>query len=383
MEIASFEEMQLDDTTVRYLHSKKYTKPTAIQCMAYEMICQGKDFIGCSPTGTGKTLAYILPLLGRIDSSSNDLQAMIVSPTYELNRQIYNQLAAICKGTNIRSQLLNGDGNLPRQVDYLKKKPHILVGSIGRIKQLIDMKKIKCHKVFILVMDEADKLLEKNTIEATAAFRKCLLKYCQIGMFSASMDEKAVKRAGLLMNNEMTVVNLSKNLNTCARIPDTITHLYILCERNNRIETVRSLCAAINPAKCMMFSNSGFELQRAFEKLSFHGYNIDCLSGNSSKNNRITAVADFTENKLQYLLSTDIAARGLHFEGVTHIINIQLPQENNEYLHRAGRCGRNHQKGVCISLVTGNELKHIRELEKRFKIQFRCVKLVKGQLIYQ
>lgn len=120
---------------------------------------------------------------------------------------------------------------------------------------------------------------------------------------------------------------------------------------------------------------------RTFEKLSFHGYNIDCLSGNSSKASRTMAVKDFSSDKLQYLLSTDIAARGLHFDNITHIININLPEENNEYLHRAGRCGRNNHKGMCISLVTNNELQHIKALEKRFKIRFKCARLHKGQFI--
>lgn len=383
MNISTFEDMKLDDATAGYLHSKKYIKPTPIQCKAYEEIINKKDFIGCSPTGTGKTLAYILPVLNMIDNSSSEPQAIIVSPTYELNRQIHSQLAAICKNINIKSQLINGDGNLVRQIEYLKKKPQIIVGSIGRIKQLTEMKKIKCHKMQILIMDEADKLLNKNALESTMAFRKCLLKYCQTCVFSASMDEKAVKQALQLMNNEVITVNFSKNFNACARIPDTITHIYVLCERNMRIETTRSICAAIKPKKCMIFTNNKFELVKAFEKLSYHGYNIDCLSGNSSKNSRTMAVADFTANKLQYLISTDIASRGLHFEGVTHIINLQLPQENNEYLHRAGRCGRNNQKGFCISLVTANELKHIKGLEKRFKIQFKQAILKKGEFIYE
>lgn len=381
MDIMNFEDMKLDSRIFTYLSSKKYTKPTPIQCKSYELMLDNKDFIGCSPTGTGKTIAYILPLLKKIDSSSNDLQAIIISPTYELNRQIHNQLAAICKNTGIRTQLLNGDGNLPRQIDYLKNKPHIIVGSVGRIRQLINMKKIKCHMVKTLIMDEADKLIGKNSLEATVDLRKCLLKYCQICMFSASMDEKAVKQARELMNNEVVTINLSKNFNDCARIPDTISHIYIVCDRNNRIETVRSLCAAINPDKCMMFSNSKYELMKAFEKLSFHGYNIDCLSGNSSKAGRTMAVKDFSNNKLQYLLSTDIAARGLHFDNITHIININLPEENNEYLHRAGRCGRNNHKGMCISLVTNNELEHIKSLEKRFKIKFRSGKLSRGQFL--
>lgn len=381
MEIMSFEDMKLDEGITSYLFTKKYTRPTPIQCKTYELMEDNKDLIGCSPTGTGKTIAYILPLLMKIDRSSNDLQAIIVSPTYELNRQIHNQLAAICKKINIRTQLINGDGNLPRQIDYLKNKPQIIVGSIGRIKQLISMKRIKCHMVQTLIMDEADKLIGKNSLEATIEFRKCMLKYCQVCMFSASMDEKAIKTASELMNNEIITVNLSKNFNEVARIPDTITHYYVICDRNNRIETIRSLCAAINPKKCMMFTNNKFDIMKSFEKLSFHGYNIDCLSGNSSKNNRTMAVKDFANDQLQYLISTDIAARGLHFENVTHVININLPEENNEYLHRAGRCGRNGQPGVCISIITANEIKHIQALEKRFKITFKCAKLAKGQFI--
>ncbi len=380
MEITSFLDMQLGHELDMYLKSKRYEKPTGIQCESYEPILTGKDYIGCSPTGSGKTLAFLLPVIKSVDSSVNDLQVFIISPTYELNHQIHNQLKAMCKNLGVRTQLINGDGNLTRQIDYLKAKPHIIVGSVGRLKQLISMRKIKCHKVKTLVMDEADKLIAKNSIDSLLEFRKCLLKYTQICMFSASMDDKAISKATELLN-EPVVVNLGKNMNQVSRIPNTITHYYIVCERNNRVETLRSLCAAQNPSKCMMFSNNGYELNKTFEKLSFHGFNIDSLHGNASKANRKMAVDDFASGKLQYLLSTDIAARGLHFDKVTHIININLPEEINEYLHRAGRCGRNNEKGICISLVTVNEVSKIKDLERRFKIQFTEAKLKKGTLL--
>lgn len=380
--IQTFAEMELNTAIEKNLTVQGFKIPSEIQKQVFLPFIQGKDIIGCSKTGSGKTLAYLLPVLKRADAFEG-IHSIIISPTYELNLQIMHQLKELIQHTGIQCVLLNGDGNLQRQTAALKeKKPQIIVGSAGRIRQLIKEKKIKCHTVQTLILDEADKLLDKNNLELILEIRKCLLKYTQVCLFSASMDEKAIRQAGQFMTAPL-VFHLNakdKKEENFTRIPSSITHLYVICERNSRIETLRSLCAAVQPSKCIMFSNNSYELNKIFDKLSYHGYNIDSLCGNASKAQRKMAVSDFREGRLQYLLSTDIAARGLHFEKISHIINITLPEEINEYLHRAGRCGRNKETGVCISLITLNELKRIQDIQKRFKIQIQPAILKKGVL---
>ena len=383
--IETFNDMKLPESVMKYINNRHFNKPTAIQCEVFEPMADNKDVIGCSKTGTGKTFAYILPMINRIEPNE-DLQLLIISPTYELNHQIYKQFKTITEGINgFKVSLINGDGNIKRQIEDLKKKPQVIIGSCGRIRQLISERRIKCHKIKTFIIDEADKMLNKNNLDSVLDLRKCLLKYTQVCLFSASMDDKAIKTSGLNLLVDPIIINLSVKSNdkksSVSRIPDTIEHIYVVCERNNRVESIRSICSALNPERCILFSNNSYELNKTYDKLTYHSYNIERLYGNASKNTRINAVKDFHNGNLQYLLSTDIAARGLHFDDITHIININLPEEINEYLHRAGRCGRNDNKGVCISLVTENELKNITNIEKRFKIKFKHAFLRNGYFV--
>ncbi len=356
---------------------------TPIQIDSYKNILNKKNIIARSQTGSGKTLAYLIPLFEMIDCNEKTLNAIILVPTYELAIQVNKQIELLAKNStkNIRSAALIGNGNINRQIEQLKEKPHIVVGTAGRVHELIKKKKLTAHTVKTLIIDEADKMFDKNNLEPLMQVRKCLYKNIQIMTYSASMNNKAVNIATDLIkscdNGEPIVIKY----NSKETIPDKISHMYIVTTRKEKIETLRSVCSALKSKKCMIFINTSYETNEAYQKLLYHHYKIETLTGNNDKNERKNALERFKSGKSNYLISTDVASRGLHIDGVDAVINVTIPQEPKDYLHRCGRCGRNNNKGVCISIVTENELETIKAYQKAFGITIHAKKLYKGQLV--
>ena len=374
-----FEELIHSDNIIKALESQGIKEPTQIQQDAYIHIKNNENVIARSETGSGKTLAYLIPIFENIDVEEKGVNTIILVPTYELSMQVYNQIELLSANSkiNVRALSLIGNVNITRQIEQLKnKKPHIIVGTSGRILELIKKKKISAHTVKTLIIDEADKMLDKNNYQPMMDVRKCLYKNIQILLFSASMNKKAFTIAGEIAPKACII-----KYNDSETIPSLITHQYIICAKNQKTETLRKVCAAIKPTRCMIFIDKQFEAQEVYDKLSYHHYKIDNLIGKSDKFERKNALERFKSGKSNYLLSTDIASRGLHIDGVDTVINIGLPTDSKDYLHRCGRCGRNNQKGLCISIITENELNKVKNLQKAFNINMVCRKLFNGKLV--
>ena len=376
----TFNEIGVSETIVDALSKQNITVPTKIQESTYKNIVDGKDVIGNSETGSGKTLAYLLPLYSMINSDDRTVQALIIVPTQELAIQIQRQIEFLSNnsGISISSITAIGDGNINRQIEMLKKnKPQIVIGTTGRILQLNKMKKLHVHTVKTLVIDEADKMLDKTNYESLVEIRKTLMKITQVVMFSASIDAKAIKVAEKLTVDPI-IIKESFNL----QIPTTIKHIFVLTDRRERIETMRKIAKSLNPDKAIVFINTKYDLEESLQKLQFHHYNVQALySSATNKFDRKNAINGFKEGKIQYLIATDIGARGLQVDGITTVINVNLPEDPKDYLHRAGRCGRNGQEGICISIITENELPKIKEYQKQFKISVIQKKLYQGKLV--
>lgn len=374
----TFSDLGLSNELIFALNSQKITSPTKIQSEAYKPIVSGQDLIGISETGSGKTLAYLLPIYNKISCNESGVQVLIIVPTQELAMQIHKQIQVLsnASGTNILSAVLIGDGNIQRQADALRQKPQFVIGTCGRILQMIKIKKLSVHTVKTLILDEADKLLDKNNIDSIKAIRKSLMKYTQVLLFSASLDTKSIKAGDFLYHNPITVKSAQK-----AEIPALIKHMFIIVNRRERIETLRKIIQSLAPEKAIIFINKSYDLLEATEKLQYHHYNADCLYGENNKNDRKKMIEQFKSGKLQYLISTDIAARGLQIEKISAVINVNLPENSKDYLHRAGRCGRNGQQGLCISIITENEIDKIKSYQKEFNINIIQKKLYQGKLV--
>lgn len=378
----TFKDIKVSEKLIVGLKKQKITEPTPIQVQAYKHIMNKRDLIACSSTGSGKTLAYLLPIISQLNPESKYIQALVLVPTQELAIQVSEQFDLLCSNSDInyKSIFLIGDGNINRQIDALKSKPAVVIGTPARVYQLIKMKKLRVHDVKHLVIDEADRLIDKTYYENVLSIRKSLMKYTQVLMFSASIDKKTRKAANEISYNPVSL-DISKDTNNKDIIPKTIKHYYIIADRRERIETLRKIAKAVKSEKAMIFINTKYDLEESLQKLQYHKYSVSALSGNLDKFAKRKAIDDFKSGKVNYLLTTDIGARGLQIDDVDTIINVNLPEDPKDYLHRAGRCGRNGNSGVCISIITENELNKIKQYQKQFNINIVARKLYNGKLV--
>jgi len=379
--VMTFSELSVSDNLCKALESQNILEPTYIQSHTYKNILKGHDLIACSSTGSGKTLAYLLPLIEKLDLNTKNVQILILVPTQELAVQVNNQIELLFINAQIpsNSTFLIGEGNISRQIDALKLKPSIIVGTPVRVRQLISMKKLKVHEVKALVMDEADRLMNKTCLETILSIRKSLMKRTQVLLFSASIDQRTLKAAKDLTFKPIIVNERSDR--QVSPIPTTIKHIYVITERHERIETLRKLAKALNNDRTMIFINTRYDLNETLQKLRYHNYQVGALSGNIDKQEKKKTLENFKSGKINYLLGTDVAARGLQIDNVSAVINVNLPEDDNEYLHRAGRCGRNGNEGLCVSIITENELPKIKRYQKLFKINIVQKKLYNGKLV--
>lgn len=374
----NFKDMDLADNLITALNAQNIKQPTDIQQQLFAPVLDNRDVIGCSQTGSGKTLAYLIPLFCKIDVADTHVQAVIAVPTQELGIQVLRQIQLLAGNASmdIRAIALVGEGNISRQIDSIKTRPQIIVGTTGRILKLIHMKKLSVHNVKTLIVDEADKMLAKDNIDGLTQLRRSLMKYTQIIMVSASMDKKSIQSASAF-NSEPVILNIKAD----KAIPGTIRHMFIISDRRNRIETLRSVINALSPKKGIIFANTAYDLEETVNKLVYHHYKADMLYGSNDKLQRKKAVEEFRSGKINFLVSTDLASRGLQIDGIDAVFNLNLPENSTEYQHRAGRCGRNGMQGVCVSVITPNEVDKIKAYQKEFGINIIQRRLFKGKLV--
>ncbi len=375
----SFESMGLNPSLTEALKKENITVPTDIQNRVIPEAIKNKDIIAQSGTGTGKTLAYLLPLFGKLNAEIKEMQAIILCPTHELAVQIMRQIERLSQNSEIKLKgtTIIGNVNIDRQIEKLKEKPHIIVGTPGRILELIKKRKISAHTVKTIIIDEADRLMDVNNSENVKAVIKSTLKERQIIACSATVP-KPVETAILAQMKEAEVIRVEEKLS----IPDTISHMYFLAEKRDKIEVLRKLTRILEPQKAIVFvNNQGNEIEIFTSKLKHHGLSAEGIHGTTRKLERKKAMEDFKAGKIQLLIASDIAARGLHIEGVTHIFNIDIPEDVKAYVHRVGRSGRNGNTGTAISIVTQRELEFIKKYEKDLSICIEPKSMYKGVIV--
>ncbi|MDM8534134.1 DEAD/DEAH box helicase [Clostridiaceae bacterium HSG29] len=373
----SFKDIKLKDCLIDGLKKDNITEPRKIQSQMIEIFMEGKDIIAQSKTGSGKTLAYLLPIVNKINTDEKKLQAIVITPTHELSVQVNNEIKKLAKNSNlqIRSSLLIGGVNIKRQVNDLKNKPHIVVGSTGRMLELIKLKKLKPHTVKTIVIDEADRMINDNSIIQTKALIKTTLRDRQLVMLSATMPDDIVNIATEMMK-EPELIFVDENL-----INKNVNHFYLEVERRDKIDMLRKLIRSINPHKAIVFVNRNEIIQDVVNKLNFHKLKTAGLFGAQEKLDRQKSIVNFKNGKANILIASDIAARGLDIKGVTHIINLDLPEKTDEYLHRIGRTGREKEKGIAISLATEYEVGYLHRIQHEYDIKIGIRILSKGNLI--
>ncbi len=373
-----FDELNLSHTLIKALEKQNITIPTEVQEKAIPKILDNKDLIIQSETGTGKTLAYLLPLFEKLDPSSKEMQAIILVPTHELAIQIQRQIELLAQNSDIKmkSTPIIGNVNITRQIDKLKERPQIIVGSAGRILELIKKKKISAHTIKTIILDEADRLMDRNNVDSVKAVIKSTLKERQLMMFSASISKETLGKANEIMKEPEFIKGEAK-----ISIPNTIEHMSFLCEQREKIEVMRKLAKIINPKKAIVFVNKNEEIDVVTSKLKYHGLNAESINGLNFKLDRKRIMDGFRAGKIQLLIASDIAARGLDIEDITHVFNLDIPEDSKEYLHRVGRTGRQGKSGVAVSIITKKELELIKTFKKELKIDIQPKDMFKGNIV--
>lgn len=362
----TFKSLGLDPSLIEGLKKQEITEPTAIQQKAIPFALENRDIIGQSHTGSGKTLAYLLPIFQRTDSSKKEIQAIILAPTYELVMQIDKQMKILAEnaGMPVTSLALIGAGNIARQMEKLRDKPQIIVGSTGRIFELIKKRKINVSTIKTIVIDECDRLLDPDNLKAVQDLIKTTMRDRQLMVFAANIDPKTLHAAQELMKEPAVIIMDGQQL-----VNPNITHFYFSAERRDKLELLRKLVAAVKPEKGIVFLNRTENVQVTTAKLQFHHYKAYGIYGKASKEERKAALDGFRKGEYQLLVASDIAARGLDIKGVTHIFNLDLPNDPKEYLNRVGRTGRSGKTGTALSIVTEKEIPLIKKYEKAFQIK--------------
>ncbi|GIM28589.1 DEAD/DEAH box helicase [Clostridium polyendosporum] len=374
----SFDKLGLNLNLIEALKKEHIINATGIQCKAIPLILENRDIIGQSQTGSGKTLAYLLPIFEKINSDKREMQVIILAPTHELVIQIDNQIKLLSTNSEIpvTSTTIIGEVNIKRQIEKLKEKPHIIVGSPGRILELIKLKKISAHTIKTIVIDEGDRLLDEKNLPTIKDVIKTTMRDRQLMIFSATINEATLNVGKNLMKNAEVI-----KIEDTQLVNPQITHLYLTAEQRDKIEVLRKLIHAAKPEKAIVFINKSEETQMTTLKLQYHHIKAYGIFGNATKEERKKALEGFRSGKYNVLVASDLAARGLDIKGVTHIFNLDLPEDSKEYLHRVGRTGRAEKYGTAISIVTKKEEFLIKKYENQFKIKIEAKEIYKGEIL--
>ncbi|MGI6226155.1 MAG: DEAD/DEAH box helicase [Peptococcales bacterium] len=374
-----FSQLGINPNLVKGLAQVGITKPTPIQEKAIPEALSNSDLIAESETGSGKTLAYLLPILQKMQLLKKDLQVLILVPTHELAIQVNTEIKKLAQNskTQVVSTPIIGNVNIKRQIENIKKdKPHIIVGSPGRILELIQMRVIKTHTVKTIVVDEADRLLDKNNLNEIQGIIKTTLKERQLMFFSATITNKTIEIARSMLKEEFKLIKIKDN----TVLNESIQHMFFTCEAREKVTVLRKLMHILKPKRAIAFINIAYEIEKAIESLTYHGLKVEAIYGNTSKEDRKMALHNFRTGKVNLLIASDIAARGLDIEDVDYIFSIDIPEDGKSYLHRAGRTARAGKEGVSILIITEQEKPLIESYIKQLKIRIESKKMYKGKI---
>lgn len=374
--MTTFADLGLDERLVKATGELGFVNPTAIQEKAIPVLLGGtKDFIGLAQTGTGKTAAFGLPLLNVIDSQARHPQALVVCPTRELCLQIVKEIELFKKHMiGISVTAVYGGTSIGLQIRDLKRGVQIVVATPGRLIDLIERKAINLEQIKYVVLDEADEMLNMGFQDDIEFILKNTPKRESTWLFSATMPPE-IKKVSKRYMNEPVEVMVGK-VNTANK---SIDHQYFVVAAQHRYEALKRLIDFNPGIYGIIFTRTKADAQEITERLTREGYDIDALHGDLTQGQRDKVMGQFRDKTLQLLIATDVAARGIDVQGITHVINFELPDDVEVYTHRSGRTGRAGNTGVCMSIVHSRELFKLRQIEKIVQAPFHKLEIPSGK----
>ncbi|MGL6108027.1 DEAD/DEAH box helicase [Romboutsia sp.] len=377
--MTTFKELNINPNVIEGLKKQNITQPTEVQNLSINKIIDNKDLLVNAQTGSGKTLAYLLPMFEKIDISKRETQVLVLAPTHELVMQIVDQVKTLSANSNIEvtSFSLIGEVNIQKQIKNIKAiKPHIVVGTCGRVLDLISQRKLKAHTIKTIILDEVDSLLSGNNVSAVKNIIKSTLRDRQVLGFSASLNDSTIDICNEIMK-EPEIIKSNEEL----LINPNINHMYLYGDRRDKFTLLRKSIAATNPKRAIIFVNDEDSIEMITTKLNHHNYKAVGIYGRMTKEDRKNALNAFKLGKSKILVSSDLSARGLDIVDITHVFNLDFPASMNEYVHRCGRTARGNRKGDAISIVTSQNLTTIRDYKRKFNINIKPKELKEGMLV--
>lgn len=359
----SFASLGLSESLVQQLENIGFATPTKIQTLAIPELITGRDVVGQSQTGTGKTAAYSLPILQRIDRSQKHVQALVLTPTRELAQQVAESLKDLIGRERIYIQTVYGGQSIERQIRFLEKGVHIVVGTPGRIIDLLQRRNLNLEHLTTAVLDEADEMLSMGFIDDVKQILSKTPRQRQTVCFSATMPREIQQLVNEFMDNPVNITG-DKPQDTPSRIEQFV---YMVPRGWSKIRAIQPILEMEDPQSALVFVRTKRTASELTSKLQEAGQSVDEYHGDLSQQQRERLIYRWREGKVKVVIATDIAARGLDMSDLTHVFNFDLPDNTETYIHRIGRTGRAGKDGKAIALVEPSDRRLLRQIERRIK----------------
>lgn len=360
--MTNFSELNISESTLRSVKRMGFEEATPIQEGTIKFAMEGRDVLGQAQTGTGKTAAFGIPLIEKIDPKNPNVQALIIAPTRELAIQVSEEIYKIGYDKRVKLLSVYGGQEIGRQIRALKNRPQIIVGTPGRIQDHINRRTLKLDDVQTLVLDEADEMLNMGFIDDINAILENVPETRQTLLFSATMPPAIRKIAETFMRNPEIVKIKAKELTM-----ENIEQFFVKSQEREKFDILTRLLDVQKPELAIIFGRTKRRVDELSQALGLRGYLAEGIHGDLSQAKRISVLRQFKEGKIDILIATDVAARGLDISGVSHVYNFDIPQDPESYVHRIGRTGRAGKSGIAVTFVTPREMGYLRIVEETTK----------------
>lgn len=361
-----FVQSQLNPAILRALTEEGYQTPTDIQKAAIPALLEGKDLLGTAKTGTGKTAAFALPILHllhqRAAGQSRVLRALILTPTRELALQIETSLRTYGRHLPLRTAVIMGGVPAGSQIKALRNHPDILVATPGRLLDLMSQGHVRLNRIEMFVLDEADRMLDMGFIHDVRSVVSQLPKTRQTMFFSATMSKEIADLAGSMLTNPIRVA-----VAPVASVADNITQKVLFVDQTNKRELLTRILRETASRRVLVFTRTKHRANRLMQQITNNGISAEVIHSNKSQNARQKALADFDSGRVKVLVATDIVSRGIDVEGISHVINYELPDDPESYVHRIGRTARAGANGTALSFCDMEEVPLLQSIERLTK----------------
>ncbi|WP_134699313.1 DEAD/DEAH box helicase [Ammoniphilus sp. YIM 78166] len=360
--MTTFNEMGISEPILKAITDMGFEEASPIQEKAIPIALEGKDIIGQAQTGTGKTAAFAIPILEKVDPSKNYVQAIAIAPTRELAIQVAEEINRLAKYMGVSVLPIYGGQSIERQLNALKKRPHIITGTPGRLLDHIQRKTLRLERVSIAVLDEADEMLDMGFLEDIERILKETPEQKQTLLFSATMPKPIQDLAEKFMTDPELIKIKAKEVTS-----PSVSQVYYEVNERDKFDVLSRLLDVDNPELAVIFGRTKRRVDELTDALNKRGYLADGLHGDLNQRQRDMVMNKFRDGKIDILVATDVAARGIDVSGVTHVYNFDIPQDPESYVHRIGRTGRAGKTGEAITLVTRREMGQLRTIENSSK----------------